>query len=379
MKRISKLSLAAASLWLAAVTLGPTVAAANPKLTIGSKAPALDIEHWIQDGEGYFDPVTDFEPGHVYVVEFWATWCAPCISSMPHLAELQKQYRGQQVQIVSISDESLEEVEALLERENEDLGLTFAEITSAYSLTTDPDGSSHVDFMEAANQASIPTSFIVGKTGQIEWIGHPMEIDDPLEQVVADTWDRDAFKKELLIRQRREAKIQKMNKLAGAGEFEGAIELAAELVNETDEPRARARLENLINSMKLSSGKIDDGVLAYYRGKLKEMAGRVEDMLRYGYSLYGVVQEGGSVGPLAKEAIAALREESDELDDDLRSFYFNTIALLHTIDNDFDAAIAAQKKAIAAADERQKERLELMLEKMRRDAEASADTTGSKR
>ena len=47
--------------------------------------------------------------------------------------------------------------------------------------------------MEAAAQNGIPTSFIVGKTGLVEWIGHPMNLDKPLEQIVADKWDRAAF------------------------------------------------------------------------------------------------------------------------------------------------------------------------------------------
>ena len=42
-------------------------------LTIGSKAPLLNIEHWISNGNGKFKPVTTFTPGRVYVVEFWAT------------------------------------------------------------------------------------------------------------------------------------------------------------------------------------------------------------------------------------------------------------------------------------------------------------------
>lgn len=86
-------------------------------LTIGSDAPPLDVEHWVQNGNGKFKPVTKVQAGKVYVVEFWATWCGPCVQSMPHLAALQTEYASKGVQLISISDEDLETVEKFLERE----------------------------------------------------------------------------------------------------------------------------------------------------------------------------------------------------------------------------------------------------------------------
>ena len=50
--------------------------------------------------------------------------------------------------------------------------------------------------MKAAAQQGIPTAFIVGKDSRIEWIGHPMDIDDVLAQVVRDNWDRETYKVE---------------------------------------------------------------------------------------------------------------------------------------------------------------------------------------
>ena len=91
-------------------------------LTIGSAAPTLDIEHWVQDGNGFFKPVKEFKKGNVYVVEFWATWCGPCVMSMPHLAELQNKYRGQKVQIVSVSDEDIETVKGIMDRDHPQAG-----------------------------------------------------------------------------------------------------------------------------------------------------------------------------------------------------------------------------------------------------------------
>ena len=84
-------------------------------LTIGSKAPSLDIEHWISNGNRAFAEVTDFESDQVYVVEFWATWCGPCVRSMPHLVELQEKFKDS-VQVVSVSNEDLDTVNAFLER-----------------------------------------------------------------------------------------------------------------------------------------------------------------------------------------------------------------------------------------------------------------------
>lgn len=212
-------------------------ACADERLTIGSKAPPIDIEHWISDRK----PIESFRDGKVYVIEFWATWCGPCIASMPHLRELQLRY-GEDVSVISVSDESRDVIDEFLKRRKDDE--TFAEITADYWLTTDPDGSVKRDYMQAADQHGIPTAFVVGKTGEIEWIGHPMRIDDPLARIVSNAWDRQAYLKqrdeEVEVRRSMQAVSQKMRQKR----YVEAMELLDAMIAKAASDETRQALQN---------------------------------------------------------------------------------------------------------------------------------------
>ncbi|TWU44966.1 Thiol:disulfide interchange protein TlpA [Novipirellula aureliae] len=337
---------------------------------VGSDAPALDVEHWIQDGNGFFKPVTDFQDGKVYVVEFWATWCGPCIMSMPHLAELQNQYRGQNVQIVSISDESPEEVNEFLKQESDEEEKTFGEITSAYSLTTDPDRSAHADYMEASNAAGIPTAYIVGKTGKIEWIGHPMGMDETLEAVVNDKWDREAYKKQYEQEQRLQQAIEEISMLAGAGKFDDAIKRIEEEISKTDNEDLKTNLKDFRYSLMLSAGQINEEVVGYYKKQVEEMKDNPMALGQFGYSLVGVSQQGGKIGPLADLAIKNLAPVVDKAEAEVQPLLLNIMAQLSQIDKKLDQAIEYQEKAVEASGERQKQRMELYLDELKSEKES---------
>ncbi len=343
-------------------------------LTIGSTAPALDVEHWIQDGNGFFKPVTEFKAGKVYVVEFWATWCGPCIASMPHLAELQQKLRGQNVQIVSISDEPLETVEAFLKRETTNKAgeqTTFASITAAYSLTTDPDRSAHEDYMEAANQPGIPTAFIVGKDGKVEWIGHPMEMDEPLDQVVAGTWDRAEFGEVFIAEQKLGETMQTLSRLANQGKFAEAIEtLDAELAKKLPE-KIQNQLVSVKYQIKLMSGMVDDEVAAFIRNRLTSAKGDAIGVARVAVQLLQIAQQSPPVAqqPAMKgiiaEVVTATQAEVAGSEKQIQPLLLDTIAHLQEVTGDLDAAIASQEAAVAAADERTKPRLSAYLEELK--------------
>ena len=58
------------------------------------------------------DRVVDLKPyrDHVLIVNFWATWCAPCIKEMPELSAMQIEFADQPVQFVGLAIDSQEKV-----------------------------------------------------------------------------------------------------------------------------------------------------------------------------------------------------------------------------------------------------------------------------
>ncbi len=163
-------------------------------LAIGDYAPTISIDHWVKG-----DEIDGFEDGQVYVMEFWATWCPPCITSMPHLSGLQEEY-GDSIKIIGVSSEKdLETVTGFLAKTNKSDNKLNNE-RMRYTVAVDPDKSTSASYMKAAGQNGIPTAFIINADGKVAWIGHPMTMDKPLSEIVEGTWDlaaaADAFKKE---------------------------------------------------------------------------------------------------------------------------------------------------------------------------------------
>ncbi len=177
-----------------AALVGAVAVAADPKpLTIGDKVPAFPV-----DGYAKGKTITEFEPGKVYVVEFWATWCGPCIASMPHLSDMADKYKGK-ADFISVNtwdysktSDGKESVDAHKSRVKDWIAKNDSKMRYNIAFDDDKDTIS-TTWMRAAGQNGIPCAFIV-KDGTVNWIGHPMSMDKPLEQVVDGTFDVAAFK-----------------------------------------------------------------------------------------------------------------------------------------------------------------------------------------
>jgi len=226
-----------------------------PELFIGSSAPELQIAKFIK-GES----VSGFEKGQVYVVEFWATWCGPCVAAFPHLTELQSEL-GEKVRIIGVNvwegvedqGERIEKVEGFVADQGDRMGYTVAV----------EDGTAMADnWMKPAGQNGIPAAFIVDGTGHIAWIGHPATIEEPLKDVIDGKFDpttavAEAKKDRLLMAgyQRFAQSIQTDTNI------EEALQIANILINDffNDEPAGL----NAIAWMILTAESPELGVAEY--------------------------------------------------------------------------------------------------------------------
>ena len=141
--------------------------AGSPTLRVGDPAPRLRVTRWL-NGE----PVTRFEPGKVYVLDFWATWCGPCLRSMPHLGKLAKEHEAAGLVVIPVTtvtgSNSRSAIDTFVLANGPQLGLTFGVCD---------DRRMEDAWFEASGQNGIPCSFVVDRAGKIAFIGHPMELD----------------------------------------------------------------------------------------------------------------------------------------------------------------------------------------------------------
>lgn len=149
-------------------------------LAVGDKAPPLIVSKWFNGTQ-----VNPDKPDGktVYVIEFWATWCGPCKKTIPHLIELQSQYKDKNVIVVGITNEEEKVVTPFI-----------SEMKMTYRIGIDDGDKTSSVYMKGIE--GIPHSFIVNRDGIIIWSGHPLSgLDDVLPKVIAGTYSIENVKK----------------------------------------------------------------------------------------------------------------------------------------------------------------------------------------
>ena len=167
----------------------PLLPGADFPVGVGRPAPAFEVGRWLKG-----KPIDRFAPDQVYVIETWASWCAPCARAIPHLTELQRRYAGRAAFVgVDIWEQDGMVADRFVAQKGDQMD--YAVVQDAVPPgATFFEGKFAKGWVEAAGKYSVgvPLTFVIDRSGRIAWIGHPMDLDDPLDRIITGRWDLDA-------------------------------------------------------------------------------------------------------------------------------------------------------------------------------------------
>ena len=143
----------------------------NPDLKVGQKTSDLVITDYILN-----TPKDKNFSNKFKVVEFWATWCGPCLGAVPHLNELQNKYKdNKDLVFISISDESPEKINK-----------TLSKIKFETIVVSDQTKKTHENLIMRKDKSySIPATILIDNQNIVRWIGNPsMLTSDLIEKFI---------------------------------------------------------------------------------------------------------------------------------------------------------------------------------------------------
>jgi thiol-disulfide isomerase/thioredoxin len=146
---MSRISARLCALAAAAALFAPRAAAA---LEEGQPAPQFAVASL--SGEGNLSIAQ--HRGKVVYVDFWASWCAPCLKAVPALEKLRREFPASDFQVIAIN----------LDRDRERAQKFLAEHPVGYPSASDPEGKLPAAF----GLETMPTSYLIDRKGVVRYV-----------------------------------------------------------------------------------------------------------------------------------------------------------------------------------------------------------------
>lgn len=134
--------------------------AASATVKVGDPAPEIHLDSLLPSRPPADGTLATLR-GKAVVIEFWATWCAPCVAEIPHLNRLVDQFKDRPIQFLSITDEEPAVVEKFLAKRSISGWVGFDKKRSSF---------------KAYGVHGIPHTVLIDAGGKIAAITHPEHI-----------------------------------------------------------------------------------------------------------------------------------------------------------------------------------------------------------
>jgi len=306
---------------------------ARGELKIGEPAPELSLTDWVRG-----EPVSlaKGKGTNVFLIEFWATWCPPCIELIPHNTELQSKYERDGLVVLAITGpgrgESLSVVKRFVRQRGDAM---------AYTVAYDAEGTTHARYMGGVGAAGIPYAFIVDRTGNLVWHGHP---GDPLmDEIIHDVIKGKFDVTQAALREQLTPLFSRMQRQAGAGDWDEFKKTAAEIL-EMD-PRNEAALDAVTYAF-LPIGNDGAGFRSFVEGYIEKHRQDAEAMHVLALTLQRIETLDLRQPDLALKAASAAYEACKGGNCAMIDTYARAVFEIGLVDR----AIELQSNAVAKAD-----------------------------
>lgn len=145
---------------LAVLIFSGVLSAAGKNLT-GKAAPEIHLKE-ILNARTKNTSMSDLKD-RVIILEFWATWCPPCRSSIPHLNDIYRKYKGEGLVVIAVTAENESTIKSFMR-----------DTRMSFPIGLDDNGKTN----QAYGIRSIPTAYLIGKDGKVIWQGHTMSLKE---------------------------------------------------------------------------------------------------------------------------------------------------------------------------------------------------------
>ncbi len=130
----------------------------------------------IVDFEGLYSKI-DLSSDHTYVINFWATWCSPCVKELPYFETINKDYNDKNVKVMLVSLDFPSEIETKLMPY-----LKNNNIESDVILLNDPKMNRWVPKVSEKWDGGIPATLIVNSSNY-NFYPNPFEKEDLIYEI----------------------------------------------------------------------------------------------------------------------------------------------------------------------------------------------------
>lgn len=318
---------------------------APPTLTVGSPAPPLKVSRFLKG-----EPVAAFEPGKIYVVEFWATWCGPCIQAMPHVSELQKRYPKVTFIGVNVWEDSDTAADDFLKERGRQLIHRIArddipEGGNAY------DGAMAKTWLAAAEVNGIPTAMVIDAQGRIANITHPMALEECLPQIISGKWDIAAAAKqhlESVLPAKREREFnERVQAILAAEPTDETLVEVDRLTKDFPEQAGTLGLVKF-RLLVLADNKSEQALTAGHKLLNGDLGSNPQLLNAMAWMIVSPERQKPAGDELKTFALEVARK-SDELTDEKNPAVADTLARALLLNGDSRGAVEVQRRAVSLA------------------------------